>query len=455
MVLTLDTVDFIIVIISLLATALAGYMARTRGEGYDSIAIAGRSLTMPMFVVTLVATWYGAVLGVGEFVWSYGIVVILCFGLPYYLAAILYAFLVAPRIRQAASTTIPQRITDVYGIWPGRIATGLIIIVTSPAPYVLMAGELVHAITGWGTTWSMMAITALSIGYVVKGGLRSDVYANTVQIVLMYAGFGLLLWFAIDRFGDVASLTQQLPSSTFEIPGSLGWTGIAAWWMIALQTFIDPNFHQRVAATSHPSVARRGLLVSVGCWIVFDTLTVLTSLYALAHVDIIRPIDTHLVLAQAILPPIAKGIFVGGIFAAVLSTLDGYALVQGMTLGRDLFDAVRGKPASVVSFRVGVVVAGILSILMAVALPSIIGLFMTLAGYTLPGLLLPLLASYTSYATRLQGGSVLRMLVPTVVVVLLHATTSAELPLAVVAGLGTSVVIHAAHVLYPRRSHAA
>ena len=35
--------------------------------------LAGRKLSLPGFVITLVATWYGGILGIGENTYSYGI----------------------------------------------------------------------------------------------------------------------------------------------------------------------------------------------------------------------------------------------------------------------------------------------------------------------------------------------------------------------------------------------
>ena len=450
--LQLETIDIVIVLLSLVAAAAAGVFTRA-GKNADAsfadVALAGRRLTLPLFVITLVATWYGAVLGVGEFVHQYGIVVLLCFGVPYYLAAIIYAVSIAPRIRQTLGTTIPERIADTYGRSAGRVAAVLVFIVTSPAPYVLMAGELLHAVTGWDVTLATIVITTISMGYVIKGGLRSDVAANVVQIVLMYAGFALLLFYAMQQFGGigtlVASQTQRL-----DVPGTLGWSGILAWWIIALQTFIDPNFHQRAAAAVTPTTARRGILVSVLCWMVFDILTITTALYAVTYVDVPRPIDAHLYLAQAVLPPVAKGIFVGGIFAAILSTLDGYAIVHGMTVGRDIIDAWRGRSATVASFRIGIVIAGIAAVIMSIALPSVIGLFMSLAGYTVPGLLMPLVLSYSRYAPLLVGGAAMRMVVPSVAVIAADALTDVALPTAMLAALVMSACWHLG-VIYRRK----
>src|SRR5262245_63004879 len=42
--------------------------------------VAGRKVTLPAFVATLVATWYGGILGVGEYSWRYGVSNWLVFG---------------------------------------------------------------------------------------------------------------------------------------------------------------------------------------------------------------------------------------------------------------------------------------------------------------------------------------------------------------------------------------
>lgn len=442
----LSTADVVIVVITVLAAFFAGFITmrrRAAANAYIDMALAGRKLTLPLFVATLVATWYGSVLSVGEFVDSYGIVVVLCFGVPYYIAAVVYALRVAPRIRASATRSIPEHITHVYGRTPGRIAAWLVFILSSPAPYVLMAGELVDMLTGWGRLTSMILVTAASMAYVVRGGLRSDVAANVVQVVMMYAGYGLLLFFAVFTFGGVETLIGRAGPTTFDVPGHLGWWGVLSWWIIALQTFVDPNFHQRASAARAPSVARRGMLVSVACWMVFDLLTISTALYAVTFVADAQGVSAHLYLAQAVLPPIAKGIFVGGVFAAIISTLDGYALVNGMTLGHDIIDELRGRAASAASLRAGIVVTGIMAIVLAAIIPSVVGLFFTLAAVTLPGLLVPLLVSYTHHAPRFVHGSAARILIPPLMVGTLQIVMpDIGLVLSMLAGVGLSIVWH-------------
>ena len=50
--------------------------------------------------MTLVSTWYGGILGVGEFSYRYGISNWVIQGVPYYVFALFFAFLLAKRIGQ-------------------------------------------------------------------------------------------------------------------------------------------------------------------------------------------------------------------------------------------------------------------------------------------------------------------------------------------------------------------
>ena len=98
----LSVLDGAAIVGVLLAVLIAGYVgARRRQDGTSTFILAGRTLTLPVFVASLVATWYGSVLGATEFVISYGLAFVLCFGVPYYVIALAYAQWLAKRIRQS------------------------------------------------------------------------------------------------------------------------------------------------------------------------------------------------------------------------------------------------------------------------------------------------------------------------------------------------------------------
>ena len=86
----------------------------TRPSAEDYL-VAARRVTLPAFVATLVASFYGGILGVGEFTWRFGVANWIVFGVPYYVGAALFAWLLAKRARETELLTIPDLLERAYG----------------------------------------------------------------------------------------------------------------------------------------------------------------------------------------------------------------------------------------------------------------------------------------------------------------------------------------------------
>ncbi len=299
--------------------------------------VAGRTLTLPAFVATLVATWYGGILGVGEFAYSSGLATWTVFGLPYYLYAVVYALFLAHRVRGAARLTIPDTLQAAYGRPCALLGALFVFLLVTPAPYVLMLGTLFQGIFGGSVEWAVIIGALISVGFVVTGGFNTDVRTNIFQFVLMFAAFALILGFAVTRHGGFTFLAAQLPPDLKKPTGGLPPAYLLVWYFIALWTLVDPGFHQRCSAARDARTARRGILISVGCWAVFDFLTVTTGLYARALLpDLKQTINAYPALSEALLPPGAKGFFWVGMLATVMSTVLSYTFIAAITLGRDI-----------------------------------------------------------------------------------------------------------------------
>ena len=104
--------------------------------------LAGRQLTIPSFVATLVSSWYGGILGVGEFSYRYGISNWLVFGVPYYIAAAIFAIFFAKKAQSLQLYTIPQQLEIAYGKGVSIIGSFFVFIITVPAAYILMLAVL-------------------------------------------------------------------------------------------------------------------------------------------------------------------------------------------------------------------------------------------------------------------------------------------------------------------------
>ena len=393
--------DYSVIALYFVAIIFIGFRYSKSDKTIDSskedFLLAGRKLTLPMFVTTLVATWYGNIMGVGEFIFNDGIVGWVCFSFTYYVAAFLFAIFISHKIRDLGIATIPEQIEKSYGRAAGLISSLIVLIITIPAVYVLLLGVIVQMFTGWDLSVAIIVSTILSFAYIIKGGFKADVVTNSAQFYLMYIGFAILLFFSIFSFGSPIEMLSHLPASHLSLKGNYDYQFIIVWFIIAFQTFVDPGFHQRCAAVTEPSVARRGVLISILCWVVFDFMTLTTALYAKAYFpQIEQGIMSYPILSEAVLPTFFKGVFIVSVLAAVMSTLDSYAFISGATIGNDIikkFKRYRNDDSKYWT-KIGMIITGILSIALAIALPSAVQLIYKTASIAIPGLFFPLVITY-------------------------------------------------------------
>jgi len=361
--------------------------------------VAGRRVTLPAFVATLVTTWYGGILGVGEYSWRYGLSNWLVFGVPYYIGALLFALLFARRAREEALYTLPDLLDRHYGRGPAMMGALSVFVVSAPAAYVLMLGTLFASMFRLPLVPCIVAASLFSVFYIYNGGLRTVVFTDQVQFVLMYLGFFLIVGFLVARHGGLGFLTAHLPASHWSWNGGLPPGSVLVWYLIALSTLVDPGFWQRAYAARDPQVARRGVLLSIACWIVFDFLTTTTGLYArvlLPHLA--QPVFAFPELARITLPPVALGLFYLAMIATVMSTIDGYGFIAATTIGRDVIWRLRGDAGEERLPResqLGLWIAAAFATALAITEQSVIDLWHDLGSITTPTLLLPVATAMT------------------------------------------------------------
>ncbi len=291
----LSVVDLVLIAVYFAAVLFIGFRAaRKRKSGTDDYFLAGRTLTLPVFVATLVSTWYGGILGVGEFSYRYGLSNWFVFGVPYYFFALIFALFLAKKIRATNLYTIPDQLEQAFGRRTAIAGGILTFFLVSPAAYVLMLGVLAQLMFGVNLTLAIVVTTLLTVVYLYNGGFRSDVWANIFEFVLMFLGFALVVVFSYFKFGGLSYIQTHVP------PLHLTWNGghttsyILVWFFIALWTIVDPAFHQRCYAAKDGKTARNGILISILFWFCFDFMTTTAGLYARAAQPLLRAADVFL-----------------------------------------------------------------------------------------------------------------------------------------------------------------
>ncbi len=394
-----SSLDIFEIIAFFILVLLIGFFAgRKSKDDADDYLLSGRKVGLFLFILTTVSTWYGGILGVGEFTYRYGLVSWFTQGFPYYIFAIVFAIFFAKKIRSASLFTIPDKLSDVYGKKVGAFSALLVFILVSPAPYLLMTANLIKLIFGTGIVLSLVLGVLLSISYLLKGGFRSNIYADALQFFVMFGGFILVLVIAYNKFGGIDYLQNSLPKTHLELTGGASPTFIIVWFLIALWTFADPGFHQRCYAAKSGNIAVKGIIISVFFWALFDFLTTSTGLYARAALpNLSQPVNSFPLLAEKILSPGYKGVFYAAMFATIMSTLNSFFFLSATTVGRDFIFRLNSKENNfhLKKYTIyGLIISGILSILLAYFIPSVIEIWYTIGSLCIPGMILPVVSAY-------------------------------------------------------------
>ena len=375
-----------------------GFISSRKTKDTTDYLLAGRNLNLFLFVLVTVSTWYGGILGVGEFTYRYGLLSWFTQGFPYYFFAFLFAIFFAKKIRQASLFTIPDKLFEVYGKKVSLFSAVIVFILVSPAPYLLMTATLMKEIFQIDFLLALIISFVLSGSYLIKGGFRSNVFVDAFQFFVMFIGFILVVAICFNSFGGMEFLSEKLPESHLKFTGNASVTFIVVWFLIALWTFADPGFHQRAYAAKNGNVAKWGIIISIFFWALFDFLTTTTGLFARAlFPNLEQPVMAFPFLAEKILSPGLKGIFYAGMFATIISTLNSFLFLSATTIGRDFF--YRIKPSitddKLKSFTsLGIILSGVISIAISYLISSVVEIWYTIGSLFIPAIIPAVFSSY-------------------------------------------------------------
>ncbi len=392
--------DIVVILIFFLLLLLIGFLSTKKSGNASDYLLAGRGLNLFLFVLVTVSTWYGGILGVGEFTYRYGLLSWFTQGLPYYFFAFLFAIFFAKKIREAELFTIPDKLNEVYGKNVSLFSAIIVFILVSPAPYLLMTATLVKEIFQINFLLALIISFILSGSYLIKGGFRSNVYVDVYQFFVMFIGFIIAAAICFSSLGGIEYLKTNLPTSHLKITGDASPAFIIVWFLIALWTFADPGFHQRAYAAKNGNIAKWGIIISIFFWAIFDFLTTSTGLFARAlFPDLEQPVLAFPFLAEKLLSPGFKGIFYAGMFATIISTLNSFLFLSATTIGRDFFYRINPQLSDdKIKFftSIGIIVSGIISIIISYLIPSVVQIWYTIGSLFIPAIIPAAVSAYYS-----------------------------------------------------------
>src|SRR3989338_8583433 len=130
-------IDIAILISYFISIILISFILSKRIRGMESYLLAGRRLTLPLFVGSLVSTWYGGIIGVGEISYTSGIYNWVTQGAFWYVSYIIFALFLAKRLRDSNQYTLPDQLEIFYGKPARKIGLFLNFMNVVPIVYVI------------------------------------------------------------------------------------------------------------------------------------------------------------------------------------------------------------------------------------------------------------------------------------------------------------------------------
>ena len=425
--LELALVDYAVIFTYFVMLFVLGFFIKRKIHNLNDYFLAGRRLTLPIFVITLVSTWYGGILGVSEFSYSYGLGNLLTQGIFWYIVYIFFAFFLANRIRKSNLYTLPDQLERFYDKKSRFLGAIFNFIMVTPAPYIFSIGVIFSVLFGWDIWIGVLLGAVIIVFYTIRGGFFADIYTDFIQFFLMMLGFAMIIPLAVQNYGGLDFLVANLPNAEAQLSfsGGLPTQTILVWGFLAFWTLADPGFYQRCYAAKDDKLPKKGILISVGFWFLFDICTTFTGIYAAAAINkaglanVIEPTQAYFFIAGDLLPPFLLGLFLVGLIATVMSTVDSFTLLGAMNISHDLYRNIFKKDATekqVLNFtKIGIIITAGFAVIIALFFDSIIAMWYTIGTIGISALIVPILFGFFYKGKKSSIASLLSMLAGSIV----------------------------------------
>ena len=363
----------------------------TQVKNEADFLVAGRSLSWPVLVFTLLSSWIGAgsLLAGAENAYRNGFVA-LWQPLGGWLGLLLIA-LIAGRARHFAQFTVPDLLEARYNSAARVLATVAIVIsYTIITSYQLIGGgDILHLIfPSIDRTRGLYIMAAFVIFFTAAAGMASIAYLDLVIGSLVTLTVIVSVPVLLTNVGGWDAVRHSLPASHFQALGNYTWSGAVG---LALPTLLlligNQGMYQKFFSAKSESDATKSVIGWIIGTITLETLLVVVAVIASSKLHTDKPREIIPLTARQALPPLLGAILLGGVFAKVMSTANNYLFSPATNLIHDVYARFINPHASerrkLLMSRIIVLILGIFAILQATQFESV--LKASLYSYTVYG----------------------------------------------------------------------
>ena len=397
------TIDYIIIDIYLMGMIGVGVWFAKRHTDFDDFFLAGRSLTTPLLITTLISTYYGidVLFGDSQLGFTNGVVAWFGYARPTYAFFLIAAFFLAQRLKEEDFKSLPDILDKYYGKNTRYVGAVTSFIYSLPALSLYGFGMLGDVILGWEPIMGMLVLGGIALVYTLTGGFWAVVLTDSIQFLFMCVVLALAVPFAMNFIGGFDKMIDILEPSYFDTMGDLSIWLIIIYASTGLAILVEPTFYQRIFAAKSYKNVRNALIIGIFIWGSYDWIITIIAMAAKTGVlQGILPTDLApdaalLTVMVAALPAGALGLFMAGVLSTEMSTLDSYCLVAGGNVAYDIYRPAIKPDATdeelIKKTRYGILLSWILGLAMAVSFDQMLGLWVFMASILISSVMVPIL----------------------------------------------------------------
>lgn len=333
------------IVIYLTLLLILGVRLAFRIKNQEDFMVAGRKLTAPILVGTLLATWIGSgdIFSVADLSYNHGYSSLI--GSAGGWLGIIVIYFIAARVRQFGQFTVPDILEARYNKWARLLATiTTIIAYITIVSYQFRGGGWVINIISDGLVSTETAIVLVSVFvilYTLTAGMLSVAYLDVINGIVILVGVFIAVPFLIHNAGGISTISANVTPRAHPFLGNMTWVSAVGYFVPTLLLALgNGNMYQRFFSARDEKEARR----SVIGWVI-GVIFIGVSLQSLAVIgsSMFKGLSTNesgkiiLLVAHGGLPPAVGCVLIASIVAIIVSTANSFLLVPATNIMRDIW----------------------------------------------------------------------------------------------------------------------
>ncbi len=257
---------------------------------------------------------------------------------------------------------------------------------------IMGGAAVVWVVTGLSPKLCVVLAGFAKAAISIPGGLKAVVYTDVLQTVILFFGFGFLMYSALNEVGGLSGLRQQVPPAYFSFLGieSRGlWTVLSLIVVLTLNPIADPGRRLTIYSAYSERAAKWSMVASGATVMLFSVVIGVTGMYTF-HLNPNLPAADQALpwLVVNKLPPWLAGFVVVAVVSGMSSAANGCAAAAGTFYVRHIYPLVTGKypERPVVVARWALVFGFLASTVLALYMKNIVDFVRTFLPLTMTGL---------------------------------------------------------------------